>query len=160
MSNGPTDNKVTIVEPASHDEEPITRAASIRILRRIEWIDTDAAGIYHWTTVFRLAESAEAALHTSLGIEDRTFGGTPRVAVTCEFRRSLRFNDLVEVRLEVLDVGRASIRYGFDVQGPDGLAAQGTLTACLVDRQERRAVAWPADLRRLLSEAGEQRAAE
>jgi len=35
---------------------------------------TDAAGIYHWTTVFRFAEAAEAALHTALGIEQITFG--------------------------------------------------------------------------------------
>jgi acyl-CoA thioesterase FadM len=40
----------------------------VRLRRRTEWIDTDAAGIYHWTTVFRFAEAAEAALHTALGI--------------------------------------------------------------------------------------------
>ena len=132
--------------------------ASITIWRRIEWMDTDAAGIYHWTSVFRLGEAAEAALHTSLGIDARTFGATPRVSVSCDFRRSLRFNDRVAVRLEVVKLGRSSIRYAFALTGPEGLAAEGTLTACLVDRDTGSAVAWPADLRHLLSEAGEQRA--
>ncbi len=39
--------------------------ASVALRRRIEWIDTDAAGIYHYTTTFRLAEVAEAVMHTA-----------------------------------------------------------------------------------------------
>jgi hypothetical protein len=37
------------------------------------------AGVYHYTTTFRLAEAAESAMHTALGIADRTCGATPRV---------------------------------------------------------------------------------
>ena len=69
----------------SHDGE-LPDPARVVLRRRIEWMDTDAAGIYHWTTVFRLAEAAEAALHTALGIADFTFGATPRVAVAGELR--------------------------------------------------------------------------
>src|SRR3954447_1744808 len=71
--------------------------ASIVIHRRIEWMDTDAAGIYHWTTAFRPAEAAEAALHTALGFAGITFGATPRVNVQANFQRSLKFNDEVDV---------------------------------------------------------------
>ena len=74
---------------------------SITIRRRIEWMDTDAAGIYHWTTAFRLGEAAEAELHTRLGIAHLTFGRTPRVAIQAEFRSPLRFNDEVDVELTV-----------------------------------------------------------
>ena len=80
--------------------------ARVVLRRRIEWMDTDAAGIYHWTTVFRLAEAAEAALHTALGIADFTFGATPRVAVAATFSRPLRFNDPVDVALRVVARGR------------------------------------------------------
>jgi acyl-CoA thioesterase FadM len=136
-----------------------SRFASITIRRRIEWMDTDAAGIYHWTSVFRLAEAAEAALHAALGIDHRTFGVTPRVAVSCEFRRSLRFNDVAEVRLAVTALGRSSISYAIAVSGPDGLAAEGTLTACRIDTATGRSAEWPDDLRSLLAESGEQREA-
>ena len=67
----------------SHDDR-LSDPARVVLKRRIEWMDTDAAGIYHWTTAFRLAEAAEAALHTALGIADFTFGATPRVAVSGE----------------------------------------------------------------------------
>ena len=128
--------------------------ARILLRRRIEWIDTDAAGIYHWTTAFRLAEAAEAALHTALGIADRTFGVTPRVGVAAEFKRPLRFNDPVEVELAVDALGRSSVRYSLAITGPEGLAVSGHVTACLIDAASGRATRWPDDLRVRLATGG------
>jgi acyl-CoA thioesterase FadM len=136
----------------SHD---LPNPARIVLRRRIEWIDTDAAGIYHWTTAFRLAEAAEAALHNALGIADRTFGVTPRVRVAAEFQRPLVFNDPVEVELAVEAVGRTSVRYALNITGPDGPAMRGQVTACLIDRESRRAIRWPDDLRERLENGGE-----
>jgi acyl-CoA thioesterase FadM len=128
--------------------------ARIVLRRRIEWIDTDAAGIYHWTTAFRLAEAAEAALHTELGIADFTFGATPRVAVDAEFERPLRFNDPVDIELVVESVGRSSVRYAFSVTGPEGAAMNGHVTSALIDRASKRAVPWPDDVRAKLTSDG------
>jgi acyl-CoA thioesterase FadM len=128
--------------------------ARIVLRRRIEWIDTDAAGIYHWTTAFRLAEAAEAALHTALGIADRTFGVTPRVSVAAEFERPLRFNDPVEVELAVEAVGRTSVRYALAITGPQGPAMRGRVTAAFIDASTKRAIAWPDDIRALLESGG------
>lgn len=129
--------------------------ARIVLHRRVEWIDTDAAGIYHWTTAFRLAEAAEAAMHTELGIADRTFGVTPRVSVSAEFQRPLVFNDPVEVELAVEAVGRTSVRYALSITGPEGPAMSGQVTACLIDRESRRAIGWPDDIRERLINGGD-----
>jgi acyl-CoA thioester hydrolase len=134
--------------------ESLPNPASIVIRRRIEWIDTDAAGIYHWTTAFRLAEAAEAALHTALGIAEFTFGATPRVSVGAEFQRPLRFNDPVDVELAVEAVGRSSVRYAFAITGPEGPAMSGHVTAALIDRETKRAMAWPDEVRAALAERG------
>jgi acyl-CoA thioesterase FadM len=130
------------------------RHARVRITRRIEWMDTDAAGIYHWTSVFRLAEAAEAEMHTRLGIADRTFGATPRMAINAEFVRPLRFNDEVQVQLAVEDVGRTSLRYWLTIEGPEGEAALGSITVCLVDRETWRPTPWPDDVRHALETGG------
>jgi len=140
----------------SHETE-LTDPARVVLRRRIEWMDTDAAGIYHWTTVFRLAEAAEAALHTALGIADFTFGATPRVAVQASFSRSLRFNDPVEVALTVTRLGRTSVEYALAISGEHGAAAEGSVKSCLIDRETGRAIPWPDDVRRKLSGAGSQR---
>ncbi len=134
--------------------DPLPDGASVLLRRRIEWIDTDAAGIYHYTTVFRLAEAAEARMHTALGIAGRTFGATPRVGLEMRFKRSLRFNDEVQATLAVAALGRTSVRYAFTLTGPDGIAAEGVLTACLVDGATGRAMPWPDDMRRLLASGG------
>jgi len=133
---------------------PETRHARVRITRRIEWMDTDAAGIYHWTCVFRLAEAAEAALHTALGIAGLTFGATPRMAISAEFVRPLRFNDEVEVELAVEDVGRTSLRYRLTIDGPEGEAALGSITVCFVDRETWRPAPWPDEVRHALQTGG------
>jgi acyl-CoA thioesterase FadM len=134
----------------------MSAAASIRISRRIAWIDTDAAGIYHWNTIFRLAEEAEASLYTALGVADMMFGYTPRVAVEMRFLRSLKFNDRVEVELAITELGRSSIRYGIEVVRGEEVAAEGALTVCLIDADTRGPTELPGELRRLLAESGPQ----
>src|SRR3954467_1472770 len=146
----------------SHESE-LPDPARVVLRRRIEWMDTDAAGIYHWTTVFRLAESAEAALPTALGIADFTFGATPRVKVEATFARSLRFNDPVDVELAATALRRTSAEYRraarrrtwveSRVAGRlDGAtAAEGSVKTVLIDRATGRAVAWPDDVRAKLS---------
>ena len=140
----------------SHESE-LPDPARVVLRRRIEWMDTDAAGIYHWTTVFRLAEAAEAALHTALGIADFTFGATPRVAVEATFARPLRFNDPVDVELAVTALGRTSVAYRVAIRADGGIAAEGSVKTVLIDRGTGRAAAWPDDVRAKLSAGGPQR---
>ena len=132
----------------------LSEPARVILRRRVEWIDTDAAGIYHWTTAFRLAEAAEAALHTSLGIADVTFGATPRVHVEADFERPLIFNEPVDVELAVRELGRTSVEYGLAITGSAGPAVAGSVKACFIDRETRRAVPWPDEVRERLAGGG------
>jgi acyl-CoA thioesterase FadM len=135
------------------DPENARSPAAIRVRRRIEWMDTDAAGIYHYTTVFRLAEAAEAALATSLGVAGHMFGSSPRVGVAVDFRRQLRFNDVVDVDLTVDQVGRTSVRYALAITDPRGVCAEGSITACHIG-QGGRPEPWPELVRRQLQSGG------
>ena len=130
--------------------------ASILWRGRLDWADTDAAGIAHWTAVFRLVERAETALFTTLGHPD-VFGIAPRTAVAVRYRSPLRFNDEVEVELAVRKAGATTIEYSFLVRGPQQVAAEGTLSACVIDPQTMRTVPMPAALRELLRGAGPQK---
>jgi acyl-CoA thioester hydrolase len=141
----------------STETELLRNPARLVISRRIEWIDTDAAGIWHWTVTCRLAEAAEAELHTALGIADITFGATPRLAVSFEFKRPLRFNDEIGVELVVEAVGRTSIAYGITIRTDDeAIAATGQMKACFIDRSTGRPTPWPDDVRAALVSGGPQ----
>jgi acyl-CoA thioester hydrolase len=136
------------------NDDALPDPARVVIRRRIEWMDTDAAGIYHWTTVFRLVEAAEAVMHTALGIPNETFGASPRVAVSATFSRSLRFNDPVEVELAVESIGRSSLVYRLAIASEGEPAAEGSLTIVFIDKSTGRATPWPPAIRERLAGGG------
>jgi acyl-CoA thioester hydrolase len=136
---------------ASNQGEQGTRGAAISVERRIEWIDTDAAGRYHYATNFRLIEAAETSLLARLGME-AIFPRLPRAHLEVDFRRMVRFRDLVEVYLEVVSVGTSSISYEFSVLHEGELCVQGKLVGVLID-SDGRPTPWPDKHRRLLMTA-------
>jgi acyl-CoA thioesterase FadM len=111
-------------------------------------MDTDAAGIYHWTTIGRFAESAEAALFRGLGLPQHTLQRTPRLSMRLEFRRPLRFGDEAWVELTVAAVGRTSLRYSLRVTDlEERPVADGEIVCCLIDPEHTVAQPWPDDMR-------------
>ncbi|WP_370416648.1 acyl-CoA thioesterase [Streptomyces fradiae] len=123
--------------------------------RRVEWPDTDAAGHYHFSSVQRWAEAAEAVLLRRLGL-DRLFGSIPRVHFEADYRDRLWFGDPVRIEFRVAKVGGSSLHYAFDVQGPRGPAATGRMSVVHSAARAEGAAPWPDEVRSVLSEAGPQ----
>ena len=127
---------------------------------RVEWIDTDAAGIYHNTTVVRFAEAAEAELMRAYDIPGY-FPVAPRVRYEVEFEASIRFGEEVETRVELIRLGRSSMTFSFEVwrgasgDGPRRRAARGSYVTVHVPGKETGGSApWPAAWRAALSRTG------
>ncbi len=104
--------------------------------RRIEFAETDMAGIVHFANFFRMMETTEHEFFRSLGfsihsVEDGVTIGWPRVSVSCDYSRPLRFEDVVEIQLIVTEVRTRSIRYEFIFRNTaDGTeVARGTVAA-------------------------------
>ncbi|MGH8894302.1 MAG: acyl-CoA thioesterase [Actinomycetes bacterium] len=131
----------------------MTGGAQVSIERIVEWPDTDAAGHYHHSTVIHWVEAAEAELHERLGLLD-LFGVVPRVRYEVDYLARLWFRDRVTIRLRVAELGRASVRYEFEVRRREETAARGTMTAVHIDQDAGASVPWPDDVRaRLLADA-------
>ena len=86
--------------------------------RRVEFADTDMAGIMHFSSIFRFMESAEHAFLRSLGhsvilSESNPVMGFPRVRAEADFRRPFRFEDEIEIELRVRERREKSLTYGF-----------------------------------------------
>ncbi len=89
-----------------------------KLTRRLEFAETDMAGIVHFANFFRMMEAAEHAFFRSLGFsvhghDPAGTTGWPRVSASCDFRAPLRFEDEVEIHLLVAEVRTRSIRYVF-----------------------------------------------
>lgn len=122
-------------------------AASITLQRRVQWMDTDAAGIWHHSVVVRWAEEAEAELHRRLGIVDLTFGATPRVRTEFEFPSSVRFDDVVDITLSISNLGTTSMTYDLAVRSESGIVAKGQMVVVFIDRDTGRKKPWPRRVR-------------
>lgn len=128
----------------------------ISIQRRVQWMDTDAAGIWHHSVVTRWTEEAEAELHRQLGIIDQTFGATPRVRTEFDFGRALGFDDVVQVDLSVATLGETSVTYRIEVSNGANLVASGKLVAVFIDRETGEKRPWTPDLRAALEPSGQE----
>ena len=135
-----------------------------KITRRVEFSETDMAGIVHFSNFFRMMEAAEHAFFRSMGFsihqtEDGATIGWPRVSVSCDYRAPLKFEDEVEIHLLVSEVRSRSIRYQFVFRKPsDGIeVAYGTIAAvcATVDQSTGRLlpVPIPARIREKITEA-------
>lgn len=85
---------------------------------RVEWIDTDAAGIYHNTTVTRFVEAAEARLMAARGL-DGYFPAAPRVRWTVDFEAPLFFGQDATATVILTQVGTTSMTWEFEVWGEE-----------------------------------------
>ncbi len=104
--------------------------------RRVEFHETDMAGIMHFSNYFRMMEIAESSFYRSLGfsvvmVESGT--GWPRVHAECDYARPLRFEEEVEIRLVVAEKRRRSVCYLFKFIKQEGaeavVAARGKVVA-------------------------------
>jgi len=105
--------------------------------RRVQFADTDMAGIVHFSMYFRYMEEAEHALWRSVGLQIAPPDGTvgfPRVAAACDFKAPLRFEEEFEVHVRVETVGRRSLKYGFTLRRGDDILATGSMTSVSVER--------------------------
>src|SRR5690349_17332469 len=89
-----------------------------KMVHRVEFAETDMAGIVHFANFFRYMEATEHAFFRSLGFSIHTeIGGQrfgwPRVHVSCDYKAPLRFEDEVEVHLKVREKKTRSLTYEF-----------------------------------------------
>ncbi|HJQ04647.1 MAG TPA: hotdog domain-containing protein [Nocardioides sp.] len=97
---------------------------------RVEWIDTDASGIYHNSTVTRFVEAAEAALMRERGLPGY-FSSAPRVRYEADFLAPLFFGQEVVAEVTLVRIGTSSMTWDFEVRGaelegrPPVVAARG-----------------------------------
>ena len=135
-------------------------AYEFKLEKTVEFSETDMAGIVHFSNYFRYMEMAEHAFFRSLGFsihsrEQEPQIGWPRVQVSCEYKKPLRFEDRIEIHLLVREKRPRSLAYEVRISrieedGGREEVARGTLTTVCItfdrERKQMKAVAIPADI--------------
>lgn len=123
--------------------------------RRVEFGDTDMAGIVHFANFFRYMEAAETDFLRSLGLsvsweEGGRRYGLPRVSASCDFTKPARFGDLLTIAVTVEKVGTKSVTYRHDISRDGVPLAVGRITAVYIEKTPdggMRSAALPPEFR-------------
>jgi acyl-CoA thioester hydrolase len=108
-----------------------------QMARRVEFGDTDMAGIMHFSNFFRFMEAAETAFLRDRGLtvswrEGGSKIGFPRVSAACDYQKPVVFEDVLTITVTVEKLGRKSVSYRFDFANQRGEPiAVGRVTAVL-----------------------------
>ena len=107
-----------------------------RLKRRVQFYETDMAGIVHFSWYFRYLEEAEHAMWREAGVSiaDGSRIGWPRVEASFEFFRPLRFEDEFEVHLRIVGKDARTIRYRGVISRGDTRVAAGNITVKCVSK--------------------------
>ncbi len=93
--------------------------------RRVQFSDTDMAGIVHFANFYRYMEEAEHEMFRSLGekiVENQPDGsvvGWPRVRASCSFEAPAYYDDLIAIDIYITRVGVKSLTMSFKFRRGD-----------------------------------------
>lgn len=119
-------------------------AYEFKAVRRVEFADTDMAGIMHYSNFFRFMETAEHAFFRSIGfsvVTDKVQPpvGWPRVKAECLFKSPLFFEDEVEIHLLVSEKKSKALSYLYKFRrlnaNPVTEVARGAVTVVCIKRR-------------------------
>ena len=134
--------------------------------RRVEFSETDMAGLVHFSNYFRYTETAERDFFEKIGLDlicckPGEVLGWPRVRAECKFTAPLRFGDTIEIHLAVKTIKDRSIDYQFRIfskkeNGNRIQAAKAHMTTVLTkldENGELQSISIPPEVRSLITEA-------
>ena len=94
--------------------------------RRVEFAETDMAGIVHFAQFYRYMEEAEHAFLRSTGLDvmehkpDGSIVGWPRVSAKCGFKSPAFFGDELKITVSVQRIGVKSLTLDYAFTRDDG----------------------------------------
>lgn len=107
--------------------------------RRVQFAETDLAGIVHFSWMFRYMEEAEHALWRAAGLSVAVRGsalGWPRVTARFEFRNPLRFEDEFDVGVRLADIGTRALHYEHTIRCGETVIGTGAMVSVCVRHGE------------------------
>ena len=124
---------------------------------RVQFSETDLAGVVHFSNFFRWMEEVEHAFFRSLGLRvsmqhDGMHVGWPRVSTSCEYSAPARFEDEVALKMTITKLGERSMTYEveFSLGGRRIAVGKTTSVCCQITPQGMKSIPIPTQIRSAL----------
>lgn len=132
--------------------------------RRVEFCETDAAGIAHFSSLIIYMEQAEHALLRSVGLSVAADNASsredslnvrcswPRVKVECEFKSPAKFEEVIAMQTCIASLGTKSVTYQHQLAIGNAIIASGKITSVCCTRfgDNLSSIEIPTHIRELL----------
>jgi acyl-CoA thioester hydrolase len=126
-------------------------AEAFRVPIRVYWEDTDAAGIVFYANYLKYFERARTEWLRGLGFGQEALRRDGVAFVVSEtslrYLRPARLDDMIDVSVEVLHLGQASLELAQQALRADELLAEGTIRIGCVELGTFRPCRIPNDIR-------------
>jgi acyl-CoA thioester hydrolase len=121
---------------------------------RVIFGDTDQMGVVYYANYLRFFEAARAAFWRELGksYKDLEAWGValPVIEAHCKYRAPARYEDLLAIEVDVVELRQASMRFAYQVHCEGRLLADGTTRHAVINAADGRPRALPLPLRESL----------
>jgi acyl-CoA thioesterase FadM len=115
--------------------------------RRVEFADTDAAGVAHFSRLLAMVEEAEHGFFRERGILILTAESAwPVVKTEVDFCGACRFGEEIEIRLGDFHPGKSSLAYEFEGTIDGRKVFSGKMTKCHISPATGRALEISGDV--------------
>lgn len=123
---------------------------------RVYYEDTDAGGVVFYANYLKFFERARTEWLRGLGVAQSALADTAgRLFVVhsldMQYLQPARLDDLVNITLHVIKIGRASITFHQTAHRAGELLAQGSIQVCSVDARTLKPAALPHEIRSKLT---------
>lgn len=112
-------------------------------LYRVIYGDTDQMGVVYYANYLRWFERGRSEFLRQMGLPysifERQGSHFPVLEVTCRYAQSARYDDEIEIKTELAEVGRASLRFSYAISRPADQCrlATGTTKHASIDSSGR-----------------------
>ena len=130
--------------------------AAHSLTRRIQFADTDAAGVAHFSRLLVMVEEAEHDFLQSHKIPILTeTSAWPCVALDVSYVGMCKFGDEIAIELRILKVGTTSVTYEFlakkKARSSSSLVFSGKMVKCHIMPTQSEAVPIPESIRKVFN---------
>jgi YbgC/YbaW family acyl-CoA thioester hydrolase len=131
---------------------------------RVQFSETDMAGVVHFSNFFRWMEEVEHAWFRSVGLSvamlsDEAHVGWPRVSASCDFFAPVRFEEEVQLVLRIVKLGKKSLNYEVEFLSAAGkriALGKTTSVCCQITPEGMKSIPIPPAIRQKLESGSAQ----
>jgi acyl-CoA thioester hydrolase len=123
---------------------------------RVRYADTDAMGVVYYANYLAYFEVGRVEFLRAAGADYRAIEDDGLIAAVtradCRYLVPARFDDLLEIHTRTANIGRASMRFEYEIhrQSDSALLAHGFTEHALLDRSTLRPTRLPSAIRQAI----------